>query len=244
MREIFIYTLADRRTPDNIRYIGKALDPHDRAKRHLQPYYLKEKNYKSRWINKLLKEGSTIIMEVLDVVNESEWQFWETHWIGQLKAWGYSLTNTTLGGEGLLLTPDVLKRRNASNIGRVVSPETREKIRVSQLGKVISEEHKQRLREVNTGKKYSDETKSKLSKMRKGEGNSFFGKTHDEDSLNKMVMNHPFRRSIGQHDLNGTLIQTFVSSHEAEEKTCITRSTISRACKTEKPSKGFIWKYV
>lgn len=41
-------------------------------------------------------------MEVLDIVENDEWQFWEQYWISQTKAWGFNLTNLTIGGDGII----------------------------------------------------------------------------------------------------------------------------------------------
>ena len=39
------------------------------------------------------------VIEVLDIVDDNEWIFWEQYWISLLKSWGFNLVNSTLGGE-------------------------------------------------------------------------------------------------------------------------------------------------
>lgn len=40
-------------------------------------------------------------MEIIDIVEDDGWQFWETYWIQQLKVWNFRLVNITNGGDGL-----------------------------------------------------------------------------------------------------------------------------------------------
>lgn len=98
---ITIYTLSDPIT-NQVRYIGKTKrELRFRMYAHLSNYKIKkEKNYKNSWIKSLKKKNLIPIIEILDVVMEDEWEFWEQYWISQFKCWGFNLTNMTLGGEG------------------------------------------------------------------------------------------------------------------------------------------------
>jgi group I intron endonuclease len=115
-RTTFIYTLSTKEEPGNIRYIGKANDPKDREKRHLQPYYLNENTYKTNWLKSELKKGNSPILTIVDEVLNSEWQYWETYWIEQFIAWGFKLTNGTAGGEGLVLTKKLINKRSQTRM--------------------------------------------------------------------------------------------------------------------------------
>ena len=241
---VYIYTLASSSSPNEIRYVGKTNNINKRLKRHTSNYYLNESTYKANWVKSILNNNDSLIIEVLDIVLEDEWEFWEIHWIALIKSWGYKLTNGTFGGEGIKLTKEIIDKRSKSNMGKVLSPEHREKLSKANKGKKMTEEAKENLRQKNLGKKYSDETKQKLSEMRKGEKNSRYGKKNSEEHKLKSKMNHPFRTEILQLDLNGLLIDEFVSIHEASKITGIHRSLISRCCRgLSKKSKGFIWKY-
>ncbi len=107
----FIYTLSTKEEPNNIRYIGKTDNPKDRIERHTQPYYLKEGTYKANWLKSELKKGNTPVLNIIDEVYHDNWQFWESYWIEQFKAWGFNLTNGTSGGEGLILTKNLINKR-------------------------------------------------------------------------------------------------------------------------------------
>jgi len=65
-----------------------------------------------------------------------------------------------------------------------------------------------------------------------GDGYDWTGRKHSEESVQKMKMNHPLRKTICQYSIEtDELIAQFDSSHEAEEKTGLCRSHISRCCK-------------
>lgn len=112
----FIYTLSTKEEPNNIRYIGKTDNPKDRIERHTQSYYLNEGTYKSNWLKSEIKKGNTPMLNIIDEVSHDNWQFWESYWIEQFKSWGFKLTNSTTGGEGLRLTKEILDRRNKSRM--------------------------------------------------------------------------------------------------------------------------------
>lgn len=98
---ITIYTLSNPITKE-VRYIGKTKRKlRFRMYQHLSNYKLmNEKSYKNSWILSLKKKSLKPDIEILDIVDESTWAFWESYWISQFKAWGFNLTNMTEGGEG------------------------------------------------------------------------------------------------------------------------------------------------
>lgn len=99
MSHVYIYTLSDSLT-NEIRYVGKTKNLIQRKYNHLNKS--RDKNtHKRNWINLLIKEGRKPIMEVLDIVDDLEWKYWEKYWIQQIKAWGFRLVNCTSGGDGL-----------------------------------------------------------------------------------------------------------------------------------------------
>jgi group I intron endonuclease len=97
-KSVFIYTLSD---PDTglVKYVGKTKYIDKRLHQHIRDCK-KSKNHKNYWIQSLLKENLLPNFDLIDEVNEDEWQYWESFWISQLKSWGFKLTNSTDGGEG------------------------------------------------------------------------------------------------------------------------------------------------
>lgn len=116
----FIYTLSDPRT-NEVRYVGKTNNLNYRLKKHIKESKNKQ-THKEKWIDSLIFKGLLPIIEILDVVNENEWCFYETYWISQFKTWGFELTNGTSGGEG----SDGFKGKTHSN-------ETKEKCKIAGL---------------------------------------------------------------------------------------------------------------
>ena len=94
----FIYSLSD---PINgqVRYIGKSDNPSKRLNQHIKNYPNKT-NYKNNWISSLTSKNLNPVLDVIDEVEISNWEYWEKYWISQFKAWGFQLTISSEGGEG------------------------------------------------------------------------------------------------------------------------------------------------
>jgi hypothetical protein len=134
---IYIYTLTDPISKE-VRYIGKTKNIEKRYYKHITER--RNNTYKEQWIGGLKKKGLLPIIEILDIVDEDNWMFWETWWILIFKSWNIKLTNISTGGEGGPL-----------------SDETKNKIRLSKIG------GKGRL-----GTKNTEESKLRMSIARKG----------------------------------------------------------------------------
>ena len=140
----FIYVLSDPLT-GIIRYVGKANDPFDRFRRHQWVLSCEHRLPKTRWVNKLRKQGMRPHMDILDEVPISEWQFWETEYIRVFRMLGLPLLNVTEGGDGV----------GQSRRGIPRSKETCEKMRVANLGRTFSPEHLEKLRAAKKGKPWT-----------------------------------------------------------------------------------------
>ncbi len=181
MKKIFIYTLEHPLTGE-IRYIGKTDNLKRRYAVHITPKELKSSTYRAKWINSLIKNNLKPIMNILDEVNYTDWKFWEDYWIRQGKAWGWNLTNATMGGEGG---------------GHPHSEETKNKLSESKkgyknpnFGKNISDESKRKVSEKLKGRKgisrpHTDEAKIKIGEASRGNKYAL-GYKHSEETKNKM----------------------------------------------------------
>lgn len=79
-----------------------------------------------------------------------------------------------------------------------------------------------------------------------GKDNPFFGKNHKKSSIQKNKINQPYRKSVDQYDLDGNLINSFNSIHEASESLNTPISSISNVCQQKpkhKTAGGFVWRY-
>ena len=123
----FIYALCCPDTQE-IRYIGKANDPETRLRKHLQAAAYKPENYAQRWMAKLLSAGKRpSLIYVRKIEADDNWQDIEREEIAKGFSEGLRLTNTSIGGEGVLLrNPEDEKRRIESVREAWERPEVRE----------------------------------------------------------------------------------------------------------------------
>ncbi|MEK6879944.1 MAG: NUMOD3 domain-containing DNA-binding protein, partial [Nanoarchaeota archaeon] len=141
-----------------IKYIGFASTSlKERLYDHLRLRESKDKNtYKSRWIRKLIKEGNPPIICLINTFySNKEALNDEVILIDKYKNLGYSLTNSTSGGEGTFgYIPNEETRKKIGNgmRGKKHSPESCKKMSDSRKGKKLSEEHKKKIAEANIGR--------------------------------------------------------------------------------------------
>lgn len=175
MKNTYIYLILNP-TTNEVRYIGKTVDPKRRFYEHLNR---RVNNHCSNWIYSLLQNNILPEFVIIDEVFEQDWQFYEKYWISQFKSWGFNLTNMTNGGEGCLK--------------REFSEETKIKISIGNkgkhkywLGKKFSRQHiinmskkrkpfpkeqSTKLSTINKGRILSEDTKLKISQSLKGKNN-------------------------------------------------------------------------
>lgn len=175
--KVFIYTLIDPRT-DEIKYVGKTNNLKTRLSKHVN----RKLNTKvSCWIRSLLKEDLLPVMEVLDEVPDSEWQFWEQHWIWLCLSWGFNLKNGTYGGDGgdVHFTADTIRKLREMNLGeknpmygKKHTQEAIAKIVAANLGKKRSAIGCENIRRGKLGHKVSKEARAKISESMKGKQNA------------------------------------------------------------------------
>jgi hypothetical protein len=112
----YIYALCDPVTGD-IRYVGKADNPHKRFKQHIALREAKP-TYKTKWVKSLLQSGRQPLLRILEQVAIEDWQDCERQWIEICKTQGCRLTNIGDGGIGgktlsaETLSPEERKRRS------------------------------------------------------------------------------------------------------------------------------------
>lgn len=145
--QVSIYALSDPVTKQ-VRYIGKAKDVKHRFTQHVANA---ETGYKANWIRGLKSRGMRPTVEVIEEVDETEWEVSERFWIAYFRFLGFSLMNIDLGGNG----------------AHKVADSMREKCRLIHLGKKRSAEARERLRLSHLGKKSSPETIAKQSEAQK-----------------------------------------------------------------------------
>ena len=209
MSEVLIYTLSNPISSE-IRYVGVTKRTlKKRMRQHIHDAKTGVMTHKSNWIRQLLKEHRRPIIDIIDIVPEYDWAFWEQYWIAQLKSWGFRLVNETMGGEGTL-----------GNKGWKHSEITKSTIRSKNSG----------INSYNFGKRLTEEWKQKISDSLSGNKNPFYGKKHTNQTLDKLS------QPVIQYTLNGDFIKEWPSMKGATKATNI--FDISWACKKIHHSAG------
>lgn len=155
----YIYTLTDPNTLQ-VRYVGKTINPEERFKRHRLDK--KGCNLRINWIKSLRAMDLFPIFEVVDVVDNAQWEFWEQHWITLFKSWNFNLVNANAKGSGAIN----FKHSN----------ETKEKIRATSLNRRHSNETKEMISKNRMGMKFSAQHIENLSKSHLCQTNEKFRK--------------------------------------------------------------------
>lgn len=158
---------------NKIRYIGKTNNIKNRFDAHF--YDLRRKGHKANWIKKIKQVGLKPIIEIIDEVEESSWQFWEQHYISLYKSWGFDLLNITDGGDGCG-NHTIATRLKLSTLRKLNNPGKFKDGHKINLGRPPS------TKGVKGVFNHSDETKLKISV-------SNIGRTHTKETKNKMSKN-------------------------------------------------------
>jgi len=243
----YIYTLSDPISKE-IKYIGKTKDLKDRLSRHMTPSNLKNLwTPKTKWLKYLKNNNLKPIMETLDIGDENNIDDLEIYCISQLKQWGIKLKNSTEGGQNPIFKGSKLKKSHKKNLQKTYDKKKKPVCQYT-LDNIFVAEYESITEAVNkTG--LSKHIGSCCRGVRKRCGNYYFrfknnyfpyiekvdywtGAKHSKESVEKMKMNHPLRRIVEQYDIEtNKLLNTFLSLHEASEKTGLVRSHISKCCK-------------
>lgn len=91
--KVYIYGLSS--SDGEIRYVGKSYRPTIRKNDHLFEANRGIATHKNNWIRKVINNGDTISIIILEECNENTWESREKFWISKLD----NLTNHTDGGE-------------------------------------------------------------------------------------------------------------------------------------------------
>ena len=130
-------------------------------------------------------------IELLDVVKDSEWKYWETYYIKKYNTHytkgGYNLT---WGGDDNPMDNEIVKHKH------------------SQI--VRSEKHRNLQKSLAIGRKHSEESKLKMSEIQKEVQNR-------PEIKNKIIMNQPKRISIAIIDDNDIIVKKFDSLSQAAQ---------------------------
>jgi len=106
------------------------------------------------------------------------------------------------------------------------------------LGRKHSEESKRKMSESWKGRKISEDTKRKMSESKKGAKNSFYGKKHSEETLEKLrtrVVSEETKARISQsktgHKMGTDTRKNMSEAHKGKKHTKETRERMSEVRK-------------
>lgn len=218
-----MYTVYKHTSPDGRVYIGiTRMKPEQR--------WARGKNYKcntyfTRTVEKYGWDNFT--HEILaDGLTEQEAKEMEIALIKKHRSnerkYGFNISSGGESKAGTKISETQKERIRESNIGKIVSEETRKKLSVSSKRRWQNKEYIEHMKAIN-----------------KGENNKRFGvKLTDEEKKIRGAM------QINQYTKNGEFVCTYISIHEASNRTGISRCDISNCCKGKyKQAGGYVWKY-
>ena len=219
---VFIYGLVDP-ISNEIRYVGKSVDPEGRLEQHIKD---QSHVYRTYWIRSLLKRGlkpTCIILERVEPSND--WEASERYWIAYGHEQGWRLTNLTSGGDGLHdPSPETRAKMSKSQKargplsmkarasysrafkGRKLTKEWKEKISGSLIGHTVSRYTRKLLSMFNKGKKRTVEARAKSSKAMKAlwaDPNSIFNSKKYRDKRAASLVGHPVSEETKQRMREG-----------------------------------------
>lgn len=189
------------------------------------PFYIgKSKNSKTRILPHKKKFNKKFILEVIDLVPENEWKFWEKWYIQMFKGWGFVLENKNEGGGG----------------NTHLSEKAKESIRTSALNREYLQEWAQKISESNKGKpkNHPPQRGNNISKAKKGIPNPKL-------KISRTGIPHPKKAwKVKQLDIYFNYIRTFNSAKEAGVFFGRNPQSIRDAASgIQKSAYGFKWEY-
>lgn len=165
MKQVHIYILSDPRTKD-IRYVGKSENAMERWRKHLMD---KSNLHKFNWVTSLKKLGLSPVLEIVEIIDESEWMESEIFWIGYFRFLGFRLTNIANGGTGPGATSVETRRRQSEfRKNHPMFSGRMTQMNLARRGHKLSEEHKAKISMASKSRRASPETRAKMSASMKG----------------------------------------------------------------------------
>ena len=142
---MYIYSLSDPDTPDNIRYIGAATDIAKRLKSHLREAR-SPKNHRQKWVAFLLKKNLEPIIRIVEETSKELWPMREQYWIAYYLEQGFRLVNGNAGGIGGINPTQETRNALSASIKeswkkrgkQVLSPEAAQKISAIASARLLS----------------------------------------------------------------------------------------------------------
>ena len=147
VKKVYIYSLSCPKTGD-IKYIGKAENVLYRYKKHIEESLRGKITKKCHWIKSLLNNGLKPVLNIEDYVDNNDWKFWEMYYISLYKYYGFDLKNSTNGGDGGMMSNDVIEKIRNKAKNRPQSDYQKSKMRLFMIGNKHSIGSKSRSKQI------------------------------------------------------------------------------------------------
>jgi predicted GIY-YIG superfamily endonuclease len=221
MKKVLIYGLSDPRNNET-KYIGKTNNPKKRFSEHISEAK-RGKTKKDNWIKKLIKLNLKPELFIIDEVLDSQIEYWEEYYIKyykyQLKC---ELVNWDDCGVG---TKDKIKTYSITG----TNLRNQKIVQYNLSGEKIKEFSSLREATRCTGINHGNISKCCSGKY-KHAGGFIFKKLNDTNIVNKVTKQNGKRKRVLELDLNGNIINEYISISEAAKKTNSDAANISRVC--------------
>ena len=156
-----------------------------------------------------------------DVAKEKEIELIAKHKSNERK-YGFNISSGGESHAGIKISEWHKQQISKASKGRIVSVETRSKLSVASRRVWNNKEHVDRMRELNLG----------------ANNHQYGVKRTDEEKLQRGA------KPVIQKDMNGNLVNMFISIHQAGDITHIARDSIKKACNgIFKQAGGYLWEY-
>lgn len=205
-----VYGLYDPDSPEEIRYIGKTVQPFSRRWQTHQQTSKSGQTYKDCWWRSISPRTPAFVFLSQKILRSEDADTWanseEIRLIHGYRLAGHRLTNLTTGGEGVSgwAMPEEVKEKirqalsgkqkseeHRSQMSRNLAsrwedPDFRQFMQEVHCDKEVSDVTRSRMSQAHVGKTHTSATRKKMSERCVGSGNPFFGKRHTEESKEKI----------------------------------------------------------
>lgn len=202
----FIYALCEPGTR-TVRYIGKTNNPRKRFKQHLKDS-TKVFTHLGNWLRFLVSRSETPELVILREVPFDQWEIAEERYIRLARGCGMSLVNSTDGGEGVTMTPEIREKISVKNRGE----------NHGNFGKIPWNFGKRGGVAWNLGKTTPPEVREKQSAAKLGKRPHNFGKPRSAESICRQKATIARNKTHGQKDPSETLARRKKSQRQQERR--------------------------
>lgn len=204
------------------------------------------------WIKKLVENGDRPGIILIDEIPDTEITFWETHYIWLFRSWDYNLFNKYEGGKSRVEIKKVKHSTVLTNTCPLIVLDKNNNV-IKEFDSKIDASRElnidiNRIDEILSGRKSCGKGLIKVAKSYKGYTfvrKKDYDPNKDYTVTRKKEYKGKYGRIVQQYDLQGNLINEYVSTTDANRKTGIDCGMISNVCngKKHKTAGGYIWKY-